>query len=100
MSEPDKTLVGVEDIAAFAETWWRARGHRRRVSARTVRRWIHHQADPLPAARIDVGGAWSAIASRVSVWLDRHFADSTAMSSIAPNAPNAQLLDPRGDGTS
>jgi len=81
----ERSLIGVEDIAAFAEIWWREQGRRGvRVSARTVRRWIRHRPDPLPAARIDVGGAWTAIPSEVRVWLARHFLSSTRMSAPAP----------------
>ena len=85
--ELDRALVGIEDIAAFAEIWWREQGRRGvRVSSRTVRRWIRHQPDPLPAARIDIGGPWTAVPSEVRVWLARHLLISTGMAAPAPIA--------------
>lgn len=86
-AEPERALVGVEDIAAFTEIWWREQGRRGvRVSARTVRRWIRHATDPLPASRIDLGGPWTAVPSEVRVWLARHLLISTRMSAPAPIA--------------
>lgn len=77
-SERQDALVGLEDIAAFAETWWREQGRRGvRVSRRTVHRWVRHRPDPLPAARIDIGGPWLAVPSEVRVWLARHLLTST-----------------------
>ena len=78
MTELERALVGIEDIAALAEIWWREQGRRGvRVSARTVRRWIRHHQDPLPAKRIDIGGPWTAVPSEVRAWLARHLLSST-----------------------
>lgn len=78
MSEPERALVGVEDIAAYTEMWWREQGRRGvRVSRRTIRRWIRHRLDPLPAKRIDLGGPWTSVPSELRAWLTRHLLSST-----------------------
>lgn len=77
-ADMEGALVGLEDIAAFAEMWWREQGRRGvRVSRRTVHRWVKYSPDPLPAVRIDIGGPWIAVPAEVSVWLARHLLTST-----------------------
>lgn len=86
MTDPERALVGVEEIAAYIERLWRERRHRRgvRVTARTVRRWLHRQSDPLPAERL-AEGPWNALPSQVASWWERNVI-STGMSSNAQNA--------------
>jgi hypothetical protein len=88
VTREENALVGVEEIAACVETWWREERGRRgvRVSSRTIRRWLRRG---LPAERVVIGGPWVASRPAVYAWLTQHLVISTGMSAGAPNAPNA-----------
>jgi len=75
MSEPERALVGIEDIAAWLETLWRQRRHRRRrVTRRMVRHWI--KSLDLPAERFG-DGPWEASQGDITAWWERNFSDGT-----------------------